>query len=558
MLEQLYIENIAVIEKQSLAFSAGFNLLTGETGAGKSIIIDALHAVLGERTSRELIRTGAKRGVVSATFGGITGRLAQRIAELGYAPEADGTLLLQRIMTADGKNICRVGGQPATVSVLKEIGRFLINIHGQHDSSALLNSDSHYRYIDVLAGNGEIRRGYAAALAEYKQVVKALRALETDAAELARRAEYLAFQVEELEAMAPVPGEKEQLLEERKVLQSGQQILEALAAVYARLAGGEDVPGALELVQGAAEDAGKAAVLLPDLAGKADRLTALGFELESVTDEIRSALEGADFSPDRQAQVEERLELYFQLERKYGVPADELSGLLESAKAQQLDLNQYDQRKQELEEALDGAKERLIDAAALLTESRKTAGEAFAQAVCRELEFLNMPGVRFVVSVEPASYAKTGADRVEFLISANVGEPPKPLARIASGGELSRIMLAIKCVLAGKDAVPTLIFDEIDTGISGNAAEKVGRKLRQVSEGRQVICITHLAQIAALAHRHLYIEKQTENHRTVTSVTPLEGEARVAEIARLLAGGQLTDALRATAQELLARADAAP
>lgn len=549
MLQQLYIENIAVIEKSSMELTAGFNLLTGETGAGKSIIIDSINAVLGERTSRDLIRTGCDRAVVTAVFS-LDQRLCAAIGEMGY-PAEDGSLMISRTITSDGKNICKVGGRPATLSVLREIGKLLVNIHGQHDSQSLLDPATHYTFLDAMAGNGREKSRYDEAFNEYRTIAKQLRALDTDEAEKARTLELLNYQIEELSDADIQPGEMAKLKEKRQQLQNSGKILEGIAAVCGALKGNEDFSGAVSLLETAAEEGGAVGELMPELREDAERLGELVYELEAIADNWQRAQDNADFSPVLLDEIEDRLNLLYELGTKYGQTEEEMLEFLKRASEQRAGIEQSDRRRAELEDQLDAAQDKLITAAAALTKTRKAAGEKISADIGAELEFLNMPGVRFCVQTEPSKYDRTGADRVEFLISANPGEPPKPLVKIASGGELSRIMLAVKSVLAERDSIPTLIFDEIDTGISGRAARAVGIKLKQVSRGRQVICITHLAQIAAMADNHMLIEKQSDGQKTYTAVRTLSDEERVRELARIMSGGQLTESLAQTARELL-------
>lgn len=551
MLEQLYIENVAVIEKSGMELTSGLNILTGETGAGKSIIIDSLSAVLGERTSRDLIRTGSEKASVSAVFSGISDSIAARLAELGFEPDEDGSLIMQRTMSADGKNSCKIGGRPATVSVMREVGRLLINIHGQHDSQLLLNPDTHYTFLDSMAENSAEMENYAAVFAEYRKTAKALRALNTDENEKSRRAEILTYKINELETAEITPGELEELTKKRNQLQNGRHVLEKLSAAYSLLAGDEEDGGAASFVSEAGEYLSDAGQYLAEVSQAGDRLSEIGFELDGIADDIRRILDTSDFSPEALRETEERLETLRSLTAKYGGNEEELLIQLDEARGELAGITGSEAEQIRLENELEDLKYKLIDAAAAVTETRKKAGAAFSAAVEAELEFLNMKGVGFTADIRPDSYTKTGADRVEFLISTNPGEPPKPLSKIASGGELSRIMLAIKNVLAERDGIPTLIFDEIDTGISGRAARAVGIKLKEVSRGRQVICITHLAQIAAMADNHLFIEKTEQQGRTFTEVRQLSGNDRVDEIARIMSGGQLTESLEQTARELL-------
>lgn len=551
MLKQLYIENIAVIEKNALELDGGFNLLTGETGAGKSIIIDSIHAILGERTSRELIRTGCDQAMVSALFVDLGPAARVKLEELGFAAEEDGSLLLQRTLRADGKGSCRIGGRPATVSILRELGRTLVDIHGQHDSQALLNPEGHMRFVDALAGNADLLRDYQETYRKVKTLQREWKALQLDDAEKARRIDLLSFQVRELEEAHIRPGEREELTARRSVIQNGEHIAGSLRAAYAALNGEEEAAGALSLVEAAEQAVREAGRYLADMDEPSERLTAIRYELEEIADRFRQELEQVEFDPNELEQIEERLDLLYRLSRKYGETEEEMLAFLETAGRELESIVTSEAKLIELEGRLDAQKELLREKGAALTESRRLAGERLDEAVCRELTFLNMPGVQFITRRTEGIYTSAGADQIEFFISANPGEPPKPLSKIASGGELSRIMLAIKSVLAGHDQVDTLIFDEIDTGISGRAAQQVGIKLKEVSRLRQVICITHLAQIAAMADRHMLIEKQVQHGRTYTEVKPLSGEDRVNEIARIMSGGGITEHLRRTAQDML-------
>lgn len=549
MLEQLYIENIAVIEKSTLELTPGFNLLTGETGAGKSIIIDSINAVLGERTSRELIRTGCDKAKVTAVFT-LSPETEQKLAALGFEAE-DHSLIISRVIGSDGKNSCKIGDAPVTVSSLREAGRLLVNIHGQHDSQALLNPDTHYEFLDAVADNADIRAAYTAAFEKYRKIIKELRSLNEGADEKRHRAEILKFQIDELESAEISPGETEQLKERRDRIKSSAKIIESITAIVALLDGDGENDGAVSMVEAAASKGVGVSAVLPETDDLSGRLAELGFELENISSEFKKYTDEVEFFPATLEEIEDRLDELYRLKQKYGNTEEQMLEFLDNAKTQYDSISFSDKRTAELEEMLEPAETELIDAAAALTANRVETAEKFSAAVGAELEFLNMPGVKFIVSVTRNKYVKTGADRVEFLISANSGEEARPLSKVASGGELSRIMLAVKSVLAGKDRIPTLIFDEIDAGISGRAARSVGIKLKQVSKGRQVICITHLAQIAAMADNHMLIEKQVKDGRTFTAVRPISGNDRVDEIARIMSGGQLTESLEQTARELL-------
>ncbi|MCI8360531.1 MAG: DNA repair protein RecN [Clostridiales bacterium] len=551
MLKQLYIENIAVIEKNALELDEGFNLLTGETGAGKSIIIDSIHAILGERTSRELIRTGCEQATVSALFADLGVAASAKLEELGFSAEEDGSLLLQRTLRADGKGSCRIGGRPATVSILRELGRTLVDIHGQHDNQALLNPEGHMRFVDALADNAGLLADYQETYQRVKALQREWKALQMDDAEKARRTDLLSFQVRELEEAHIRLGEREELTARRTVIQNGEHIVGCLQAACAALCGEEEAAGALPLLEAAVQSGREAGRYLPGLDETGERLTAIQYELEEIADRFRQELEEVEFDPKELEQIEERLDQLYRLSRKYGESEEDMLDFLEKASRELESIVTGEARLAELESRLDAEKALLQKKGAALTASRLLAGERLDQAVCRELAFLNMPGVQFITRRSQGVYTAAGADQMEFFISANPGEPPRPLSKIASGGELSRIMLAIKSVLAGHDQVDTLIFDEIDTGISGRAAQQVGVKLKEVSRRRQVICITHLAQIAAMADRHMLIEKQVQDGRTYTEVKPLQGDARINEIARIMSGGEITEHLRRTALDML-------
>lgn len=551
MLSYLHIENIAVIEKSSMELENGFTLLTGETGAGKSIVIDSINAVLGERTSRELIRTGCEKATVSAVFTNLSPALLAHLEELGYEPDEDGSLLIQRTLYADGKGNCRLGGRPVTAAVLKEIGRQLINIHGQHDNQALLNPDRHYAFLDALADNGREFSEYRRLFEQYRKSAKELSSLQMDESQKAQRMDLLNFQINELERAGLSPGEWDRLIEQKNLYQNSEKLAADFGAVYAYLNGQDEAEGAASLVQTAGQYLSEAARLLPSVVSTAERLTEIGYELEELAGDVRNQSELIEYNPLELEKIEQRLDMLYRLSRKYGQTEEEMLEFLEKAKAELDTIIFSQQRVEELTGELDHLRLQLKAAADRLSGTRQAAGRRFSEEVCLVLAFLDMPSVKLVPEITPTACTSTGADRVEFLISTNPGEPSKPLSKIASGGELSRIMLAIKSVLADKDDVDTLIFDEIDTGISGKAAGKVGIQLKKVSRSRQVLCVTHLAQIAALADHHLLIEKQTRAGKTYTSVRPLSIPERVEEVARIMSGGTITENLRKTAEEMM-------
>ncbi|MBQ4395941.1 MAG: DNA repair protein RecN [Clostridia bacterium] len=552
MISKLYIENIAVIERAEIDFHKGFNVLTGETGAGKSILIDSIHAVLGQRTSRELIRTGADRAFVSATFEGISTATAEVLSTLGVEPsqEDGGCLLLQREIRADGRGSVRINDRPATLSLLRSVGRELIHIHGQHENQALLSTERHMKYLDSMGGYADKLAAYAALYREYSDTLREWKQSRVDDAEKERRMDMLRYQIEELESASVTVGETESLKQRRERIVNAERVEQALGAVSAMIGGGEDFDGAQSMMERCCEELLSLSSLLPAAANLCERLRNLGYELEDVAAETMALREDSEFSPYELDEIETRLETLAKIRRKYG---DEQEALDYLARArQELDtMERSDERLEELAQQARSLHHDTARAAAEITSLRRAAADRFCEAVGRELTFLDMPRVTLAVDIQPCELGPNGADTVEFLISANPGEPPKPLGKIASGGELSRIMLAIKTVLADIDDIDTMIFDEVDTGISGRAAHKVGVKLREVSRSRQIICITHLAQLAAQADTHLLIQKNVEGGRTFTSVRPLDFAERREELARINGGDVITDTMRRTAEELL-------
>lgn len=551
MLIGLKIENIAVIEKAQINFDCGLNVLTGETGAGKSIIIDSLNAALGERTSRELIRTGTENASVYAEFSNISATVESILDESGIEIMPDKTLTLSRRLSASGKNSCRVNGCAVTVSLLKEIGSQLINIHGQHDNQSLLSPEKHCGFIDKLAENEELRANYKKVFSELVSVKKELDALYDTRDEKAARLDYLNFQIDEITKADVRIGEREELNKEKTLLANSGKVVKALQRAYAALSGDNGILAGLEEC---AQDAETAAKYYSEAEKTALGIRGVSYELADFSAELGRLKDGFDFNPARLSEIDERLDFLYRLSMKYGAEESDILAYLEKITAEKSEIEISDERIGELEEKLYALSDRIKELSAQLTESRMTAARAFEKSVKSELEFLDMPKVTFVVDRKATALTSKGADAIEFLISANPGQEPKPIAKIASGGELSRIMLAIKNVLSDKDDIGTLIFDEIDAGVSGSAAEKIALKLYQVSKGRQVICVTHLARIAAQADRHMKIQKSVEDSKTYTSVTPLDFEQRAAEIARITAGDAVTALQLETAKEMLLNA----
>lgn len=551
MLKFLHIENIAVIERSDIEFSAGFNVLTGETGAGKSIVIDAINAVLGERTSKELIRAGCDTAEVSAVFGELDNATAAALSDAGVTPDDDGNIVIRRRLSAAGKGLIKLNDRPVTATELKEIGKHLVNIHGQHDNQALLDPERHLDYIDAVADDDPIKGKYYAEFRELNRIRKELAATETDEDEKRRRVGLLKYQINELESAGIKPGEYEKLQKKLSVARNYQKTAEALSRAYSALKGDDEFDGAVSLLTDAEKSLSslrndewdKKSSALADAAAAAEDVSA------ALYDFLENA-ELADIDPD---EINSRLETLDKLMAKYGNSEEEMLEFLEKARTELNDTEFSDKKATELSALLDDATVRLIALADELTATRKKAAAEFEKQVCDILSYLNMPDVRFTVKFSKGRYTKRGCDTAEFMISANRGESVKPLCKIASGGELSRVMLAIKSVLLGRDPVGTMIFDEIDTGISGYTAGKVGTQLKKVAENRQVICVTHLAQIAAMADTHLLIEKKAEKDRTFTSVSPLSYEQRINEIARIMSGTQMTENLYNSAKELLDR-----
>lgn len=550
MLNYLHIENIAVIENTELELSNGFNVLTGETGAGKSIVIDAINAVLGARTSRDKIRSGCSDAKVVAEFSQVGDAVNNLLLENGITPDESNNLLIQRVLSADGKTAFRINGQPSTAAIVKEIGRYLINIHGQHDNQSLLDPDKHCYFLDKIAENSQLISEYYEEFKLLNTIRRELKELEDDDEAKARKIDLLQFQIEEIKQAQIKAGEFEELKERQKQAHSLESSLKALKNAYISLVGDENA--------GALEQIGNALKLIEKLEFKeTENLTQrLGDILENATDisgEIRNLNDRLASDEFNIEEIEDRLDLISSLMLKYGNSEQKILDYLGDSEKQLEKIRFSDQRAAELEKELLDSQDRLIAFGKKLTESRVNTALTFEKQVCEILEYLDMPYVKFKVDIKEGRYTKNGCDTVEFLISANAGESLKPLSKVASGGELSRVMLAIKSVLSDKDDVDTLIFDEIDTGISGRAANKVAFQLKKVAENRQVICVTHLAQIAACAKNHLLIEKNVSVERTYTTVTSLSYEKRIDEISRIMSGTEKTVTTHNSAKELLDR-----
>ncbi|HQD73128.1 MAG TPA: DNA repair protein RecN [Clostridiales bacterium] len=558
MLATLNIENIAVIEKANIDFSDGFICLTGETGAGKSIIIDSINAVMGEKTSRELIRTGAETAMVSALFTNIPKDTADLLAEMGLPAEDDGSLLIQRIIKKNAGNICRINGAAATLSMLKSISATLIAVHGQSDSRELMAPENHIKYIDRLANNDELLKEYAEVYNRIRSVKREIERISADESEKARRLDILSFQIDELKNANIRAGEMDELKAQRDLFQNSQSIIENLSAAYEALSGSEYIRGAAELSGDAASRVESVSQNAPQLKKIGELIREASITLSECATDISEFIDSLNFDPALLDSIEERLDELFRLSRKYGETEEEMLAFLHNAEKEREEIELSEERLNALYEEIGKLKEELISAAEKLTESRRKTAEVFEQRVKEELKFLDMTYVQFKVDIQKSAYKADGADKIEFLLSANPGEEPKPLIKTASGGELSRIMLAIKCVLSDADTIGTLIFDEIDTGVSGRAAGKVAIKLKETAKSRQVICVTHLSQLACMADSHLLIEKTVSGGSTFTSVRELDFEGRKREIARINGGMNITPALLKSAEEMLIAAGIAP
>ena len=551
MLSSLQIENVAVIQKANVHFEKGLNVLTGETGAGKSILIDSINAILGNRTSKDLVRTGAAKAVIRAAFEDVPPAVLDSLEKAGY--ERSEALPLSREITAEGKSTCRINGMPATAAVLRELCGGLININGQHDSVGLLNPARHEGILDAYAQNSAEYQAYYAIYRELVGVKKTLDAMITDESEKQRRIDLLSYQVQEIDDAGLTAGEEQTLESRRKVLANASTIRDRIAQCYALLSGGDEAPGAVDLLGEASNAVDAAAQLDGELSAGAGQLLDLYYTAKDVAADLIGRLDAYDTNDAELDEIEQRIDLIYKLRRKYGDTVEDILAFGERAR-KELEMMQSSQ---ERVEHLQKEQRRLYtlarEKAEALTQTRLKAFDELNKRISGTLDFLNMPGVRMTLRHSRGPLASHGQDSVEFYISTNPGEAPKPLAKIASGGELSRITLAIKNAMADKDAVPTVIYDEIDSGVSGKAASRIGEVLRQSAEGHQILCITHTAQIAALADCHLLIQKNITNERTYTEIHPLDENGRVEALARLISGDHVTELSLANAREMLGR-----
>jgi DNA repair protein RecN (Recombination protein N) len=547
MLRTLDIENIAVIEKASVDFSSGLNVLTGETGAGKSIVVDSINAILGERTSRELVRHGAENAFVSAYFDDICSETCDKLKELDIELDDGNSLLISRKISSNGKSLCKVNGKTVTVSMLKEISSHLINVHGQHDSQALLNPDLQYTYIDMLLKNKAIIGEYKESFKKLISVRRKLKSLTNDESDKEKQLELLNYQIEELEKADIKIGEREELTRKRALIQKSEDIIKTLNFALVTINGDDENAG----IEQAVGDVNRELSKFDEAKDIYTVFNDITDKLELAKDKAEELLSSIDFSPEEIEMIDERLDLLYEFSNKYGSSEEEMLAFLDEARQKKNSILFADEELDRLTKEYDNLFDKTVELATKLSDERKATAQIFEKLVKEELSFLDMPKMQFFVNFDKGNLSSIGFDKIEFMISANPGEPPKSLSKVASGGELSRIMLAIKNIISYNDTIGTLIFDEIDTGVSGRASQKIGLKLKSVSKNTQVICVTHSAQIASNADEHFLIEKKFDNNNTFTSVTPLDFEGRKKELARIMGGLEITDTLLQSAEELL-------
>lgn len=551
MLKTLVIENIAVIKKAQIEFTSGLNVLTGETGAGKSIVVDSINAILGERTSRELVRAGSDNAFVNAYFEDINDDVKLKLNEYDIPIEEDGSLLLSRKISAGGKSVCRVNGLPVTVGILKDIGTHLVNIHGQHDSQALLNPDFHYKFVDAYSDCDELLAEYKESFKSFLNIRRQLKSLTSDADERDKQSEILDYQIKELRDADIKVGEWEELKHRKSVILNSQAILNALNTLLGAVNGDDENQG----IQSVLSSSDKEITALLDADSQLkpiiEKLDSAEDLLESIKDLILDKMESLDFQPDELDKIEERLDILYTFSNKYGETEQDMLYYLADAERKRALFDNSEQDLERLNAEYDSSLEKTQSLALKLSEVRRKAAEKLGDEICSQLEFLDMPGVKFVTQFSKGNLSSVGVDKIEFLIRTNPGEEPKPLAKIASGGELSRIMLAIKSIIAKSDSIATLIFDEIDTGVSGKASRKIGLKLKEVGKNAQVICVTHSAQIASAADSHFLIKKEYTDNAAFTQIMPLDFEGRKYELARIMGGLNVTESLLKSAEEML-------
>lgn len=551
MLKTLSIENIAVIEKAEIEFSNGFNVLTGETGAGKSIVVDSINAILGERTSKELVRAGSENALVTAYFEDISKEVEQKLNEFDLPCDDDGALVLSRKISAQGKSTCRINGSVCTVSMLKEVGNLLVNIHGQHDSQTLLNADYHYKFVDMYGSLDGVLDEYKQSFKQLLSVRKQLKALTMDADERDRQIELLDYQIKELSDAEIKVGEWDELKKRKNLILNSQNLLQSLNSALSAFNGSDEYSGISTLLSTAVKEIDSVSDVDSEIKAVYDKVEALNDSVEIVKDALLDKINSIEFEPEELNRIEERLDLYYTFSNKYGETEQDMLYYLDEAVKKRTAFENSEEELEKFNVQYDEIFNKTVALAQKLTDLRKSTAEKLGNEICKQLEFLDMPKIKFTTSFEKGNLSANGWDKIEFLIATNVGETAKPLSKIASGGELSRIMLAIKSIIAQKDSIDTLIFDEIDTGVSGKASRKIGLKLKELGAFTQVICVTHSAQIASVADSHFLIEKNVENDRTYTNVTVLDYDGRKNELARIMGGINATESLLKSAEELL-------
>lgn len=554
MLKTLNIENIAVIEKAEIEFNNGLNVLTGETGAGKSIVVDSINAILGERTSRELVRNGVDYAFVSAFFDDVADNVIEKIKSFGFEFDENDGVLVTRKISANGKSVCKINGNSVTVSMLKEVGQLLVNIHGQHDSQALLNPDRHFEFIDMMCSDKSILQSYKECFHELITVRRKLKAVTVDEESKDKELEMLDYQIKELRDADITVGEREQLINRKSIIENSENILTALNNTLYYLSGDDENQGAVSLINAGAKEI-SSLDNNQEFEAISNKLYDVSDNLEEVKDSILSHLSQLEFDENEREKIEERLDLLYKLSLKYGSTEEEMLDFLDKAEKKRESILYNDEELEKLSSLYDEYLEKAVELGDKLSNERKKTATQFEKLVKEQLEFLDMPKISFEVNFDKGNLTSNGYDKIEFLIATNAGETAKPLAKIASGGELSRIMLAIKSIIAYNDTIGTLIFDEIDTGVSGRASRKIGLRLKSVSDNAQVICVTHSAQIASVANEHYLIKKSVNNNRTYTSVDALDFDGRKHELARIMGGLEITDTLLKSAEELLLSKD---
>ena len=550
MLVNLYIQNLAVVEKIIIEFGKGMNLFTGETGAGKSIVVDAINSIIGGRCSKNMVRNGEKKAVVIATFQDLSDEVKEFAEKYDWDISED-QLIIQRDISFDGKTTARINGMPINISILRELGSLLVNIHGQHDNQILLSSEKHLNILDDYGNLNELLDKYQYHFSYLKKINLELDAIKADQALKSEKIEVITNQINEIEQADVEEGEDVELEGDSRSIRNSAKILENLNMVHQLLSGDDDMNGIVDMLDDAVSHLDKAAAYYDDIVLSSEKLRDMLFEIKEISYDISNKCQHLDFNPNKLDAIESRLDEIFKIKRKYGPTIDDVNNKLASLKSELEKVEMYDVRQNELMVSQKSEMKQVAELGQMLSRERKLVAKKFAENVARELEFLDMKGVKFEVVVSPHEGNIWGLEDVEFLISTNVGEPPKPISKIASGGELSRIMLSIKNTLAEKDKIPTLVFDEVDTGVSGSAAQKIGLKLKQASKNRQVLCVTHLAQIAALADEHFKISKKAIDGRSFAEVEQLNEEGRIEEVARIMSAGSITNLTMQTAQEMI-------